>query len=80
MSTSELKFHLHQLIDRISDSSVLNAVHTLLSKATEEKDWWDELSEKEKELILKGAEQADNGNFVSHDEVKRKVNQLLGRA
>lgn len=80
MSSAELKYSLHQLIDGITDKNVLHAVYTLLSKASEDDDWWNSLSEKSKQSILRGLDDADNGRFVSDQEVKTKVNRLLGRA
>lgn len=80
MSSAELKYSLHQLIDGITDKNVLQAVYTLLSKASEDDDWWNSLSEKSKQSILRGLDDADNGRFVSDQEVKTKVNRLLGRA
>lgn len=80
MSSAELKYSLHQLIDEITDKNVLQAVYTLLSKASEDDDWWNSLSEKSKQSILRGLDDADNGRFVSDQEVKTKVNRLLGRA
>jgi predicted transcriptional regulator len=80
MSSAELKYSLHQLIDGITDKNVLQAVYTLLSKASEDDDWWNSLSEKSKQSILRGLDDADNGRFVQDHEVKAKVNKLLGRA
>jgi predicted transcriptional regulator len=80
MSSAELKYSLHQLIDGITDKNVLQAVYTLLYKASEDNDWWNSLSEKSKQSILRGLDDADNGRFISDHEVKAKVNKLLGRA
>lgn len=81
MSTAELKISLHQLIDGVSDNSVLEAVYTLLSKATanQEEDWYNSLSDEAKASIQRGIDDANNGRFVPHSEVKAKVDKLLGR-
>ena len=75
MSTAELKLHLHQLIDGITDSSVLQAVHTLLSKASEDDDWWDELPENAKNELQVAIDQLDEGKTFSHDQIKAKHRQ-----
>jgi predicted transcriptional regulator len=80
MSSAELKYNLHQLIDGITDNSVLQAVYALLSKVSKEEGWWDSLSEKSKQSILRGLDDADNGRFVPDHQVQAKVNKLLGRA
>ncbi|MES2800198.1 MAG: hypothetical protein V4638_09300 [Bacteroidota bacterium] len=81
MSTSELKLNLHQLIDGVSDSSILEAVYTLLSKASagSEDDWYESLSDKAKASIQQGIEDADNKRFVPYSEVKAKADKVLGR-
>lgn len=80
MSTVELKLSLHQLIDGVSDDSILEAVYTLLSKASlNQLDAYDLLSEESKSSIQRGIEDADNGRFVTQSEVKAKVDKLLGR-
>ena len=81
MSTVELKLSLHQLIDGVSDNSVLEAVYTLLSKATanQEADWYNSLSDEDKASIELGIQQADRGEFISHKQVMLEVDKLLGR-
>ncbi|MDG1330855.1 MAG: hypothetical protein P8P74_00885 [Crocinitomicaceae bacterium] len=75
MSSAELKAHLHQLIDGITDNSVLKAVHTLLSRASDDKDWWEELSEESKAKTLESLDQAKNGETISHQEAMKKMSK-----
>ena len=42
-------------------------------------DWWDTISAQEKEAIDIGLQQLENGEGIPHDEVQRKVDELLGR-
>lgn len=78
MSVAELKTNLHQLIDDISDSKMLQAIYTLLSNKGEEKtDWWDELSVKEKASIERGLKNVKEGRVHSHSEVMKKSNALI---
>lgn len=78
MSTSELRSNLHQLIDRISDQSILEAVYTLLSgNRTETSDWWDELSEDQKKSIELGLKDVEEGRTIPHNEVMQEVRNLL---
>lgn len=75
MSTTELKLHLHQLIDGITDNSVLQAVHALLSKASTDEDWWNDLSEESKKKTLESLEQAKNGETLSHSDVMKRMSK-----
>lgn len=72
MSTAELRTHLHQLIDGITDSSVLQAVHTLLSKSASN-DWWDELSEESQAKTLESLAQVKRGETIAHKEVMKEM-------
>ncbi len=79
-SAAEIKNYLHKLIVETDDISVLNKVQayftTLKSKNV---DWWDTISDQEKDAINIGLKQLKDGKGVPHKEVKRKVDKLLGR-
>jgi len=77
---AEIKNYLHKLIVETDDESTLSKVQayftTLKSKNV---DWWDTISDQEKEAINIGLQQLENGEGIPHEEVKRKANKLLGR-
>ena len=79
-STAEIKNHLHKLIVETDDESILSKVQvyftTLKSKNV---DWWNTISDHEKEAIKIGLQQLENREGIPHEEVKRKVDKLLGR-
>ena len=79
-STAEIKNYLHKLIVETDDESILSKVQayftTLKSKNV---DWWDTISEQEKNSINIGLQQLENGEGILHEEVKQKVDKLLGR-
>ena len=80
MSTADLKLNLHQLIDGVSDNSVLEAVYTLLSKATaNQEDWYDSLSEKEKASIERGLEDLKNGHTLTHEDAMKRISDKVSR-
>ncbi|MEA5458235.1 hypothetical protein VB796_04265 [Arcicella sp. LKC2W] len=73
MTTIELKSDLHLLIDRISDNSVLEAYHTLLKREVKEVgDFWDELSNAQKEDIKAGIDDLKAGRKKPLAEVMNK--------
>ena len=82
MSTAELRISIAHLLDGINDDAILQAVHTLLSKAAINQDdnWHASLSEKDKSLIETGIQQADNGELIPNEQVMLEVDKLLGRA
>ncbi len=80
MSTAELKNYLHKLIVETDDESILSKVQAYFTTLKSENvDWWDTISDKEKETINIGLQQLENGEGISHEEVKRKADELLGR-
>lgn len=81
MSTADLKLNLHQLIDGVSDNSVLEAVYTLLSKATshQEEDWYNSLSEKQKTSIESGLDDLKNGRVISHEVAMKRISEKVSR-
>ncbi len=80
MSTADLKLNLHQLIDGVSDNSVLEAVYNLLSKATSNpEDWYDSLSENEKVSLEGGLEDLKNGRTLSHEDAMKRISQKVSR-
>lgn len=78
MDVIELRTDLHNMIDKITDSNVLNAVKTLLSdKSVSQEDWWTTISEDERLEIEQGLEQAEKGEVTPHEEVMAKYKKWL---
>lgn len=78
MDVIELRADLHNMIDKISDSNILNAVKTLLSgKAIKQEDWWDTISEEERAEIEQGLAETDRGELLPHEEVMAKYKKWL---
>jgi len=79
-STAEIKNYLHKLIVETDDINILNKVQAYFATLKSENvDWWDIISEQEKDAINTGLKQLDNGEGIPHQEVKRKVDKLLSR-
>jgi len=78
MDVIELRADLHNMIDKISDSNVLNAVKTLLSgKTAKQADWWNTITEEERAEILQGLAEADRGELILHEKVMAKYKKWL---
>ena len=73
-----IRADLHNIIDKITDSNILNAVKTLLSsKSMSQADWWYTISEEERAEIEKGLSEAECGNVIPHEEVMAKYKKWL---
>jgi predicted transcriptional regulator len=81
MSTVELKLSLHQLIDGVNDNSVLEAIHTLLSKASagSDDDWYTSLSDEAKASIERGLEDLKHGQTISAEEAASRISQRISK-
>jgi len=78
MDVIELRTDLHNMIDKITDSNILNAVKTLLSgKTAAQTDWWDTISDEERAEIEQGLAEADRGEVIPHEEVMKKYQKWL---
>ena len=78
--TSEIKNYLHKLIVETDDESILSKVQSYFTTLKSENvDWWDTISDQEKDAINIGLQQLENGEGIPHEDVKRKVDKLLGR-
>lgn len=79
MSTVELKNKIYSLVENINDNDMLQAIITLLNRSDKSTstDWWDELSEKDKENIEIGLKQADDKQFVSNKDVRSRIDNFF---
>ena len=79
MTTSDLKINLLKLIVETDDREVLEEIadhfHALMNK----KDWWKEISVKEKTLAEIGLRQLEKGEGIPYESVKAKARKLLNK-
>lgn len=74
MTIQELKADLHNLIDKINEESILNAVRIILSKQNEaSRDWADDLSENLHSELEESISEADEGKVISHKEAMNRI-------
>jgi len=71
MNTS-IKEELHQLVDNCDNELLLEEARELLRS---NKDWWEELSETDKNLIMESEVQYGKGNFVNHQELMQRFEE-----
>jgi len=69
------KIELAKLILSTNDTGLINKIKALFKG--KEENWWDELPSHVKEGINESLEQANRGEFISYDEVKKEVEALL---
>ena len=68
-----IKQELHQLVDICDDLSLLEEVKALLQAQDHPYDWWDKLSEEDKQLIQESEAQYERGEYITFQELMRKL-------
>jgi hypothetical protein len=72
---NELKKELHQLIDSCTNETILEEAKELLKASPVKKDWWDELSEEDKNLVMESEEEYEKGEYISNTELLQKFEE-----
>ncbi len=72
MNLQAKKLEIVQLILNTNKPSVLKKIEDLLKKE-KSSDWWDEISESEKQTIKKGLAEAEGDELISHEDVMKEV-------
>lgn len=58
------------ILEGTNDLSIILAVKKLLTK--KKKDWWDDLTEEQKNEIKEGERQIERGEFVLYEDMMKK--------
>ena len=61
------KLELIKMLAETENPSIIKAIKRVFQ--SEKKDWWDELSDEQKEAIEEGERQIENGEFVTFEEM-----------
>jgi len=69
MNIQAEKLEIMKMILNTENPSILQRIKNIFTK---EKDFWNTLSDLEKEDIMKGIEELDNGDKYSYEEVMKK--------
>ncbi len=70
--SNDIKNELHKLIDNCDNELLLIETKKLLEEASEIKDWWDELTEEDKNLVMESEAEYEKGNFISNKELMQQ--------
>jgi len=67
-----IKQELLELVKNCNDESILEEAKALLQD-DQKGDWWDDLTEEDKNLVLESEARYEKGEFISHEELMRQV-------
>lgn len=72
---AEIKEQLHQLVDQCENGELLEEARSLLETGNNEKDWWDDLTETDKNLLMESEAQYNKGDFINHEELMKRFEE-----
>lgn len=72
MALEALKLELIEWLSKLDDRSTIEYLKIVKDNASDDRDWWNELSETEKAGIERGLDDVKNGRIHSHEDVKAK--------
>ena len=70
MNLEARKINIINWISSIQEESILAEMERIQRESA---DWWDTISDEEKREINEGLEQLDNGEFITHSQVREKI-------
>lgn len=72
MRLDAIKLELIEWLAKLEDNETINYLKIVKDSKTSKNDWWDDLTEEQKQGIQRGLKDIEEGRVVSHEEVKRK--------
>lgn len=75
--TQSEKLKLIEWLIALQDPTTIEKIKFLRDNQSETSDWWDTLTEAEKESIDRGLDDIENGRTVPHSEVRKKYGKWL---
>ena len=75
MNTTEIKTSIKNLLNETSDQKILLTVHKILSIQQNQEDWWEIITQQERDAIEEGLMQLDKGDKIAHSEVMKELRE-----
>lgn len=70
---TQLKQELHKLIDQCDNELLLTEAKELLKSTNDIKDWWDELTEDDKNILLESESEYEKGDVIKHNDLMNEL-------
>ena len=77
MNIQTEKLKLIEWLSKIEDLSIISKIRKIKDEYTGPDDWYNELSQEEKDSINRGLEDIDKGRIHSHESVKKIYEKYL---
>ena len=78
MNISAEKLDIIQRICEIQDNDLIELIKNIVDlPRVSQKDWWDQITQEEKESINRGLNDLQQGKVHSHDQIRKKYEKWL---
>jgi len=71
------KLKLIEWLAELTDQTLLERIKLLKETQSTKADWWEEISQAEKDAIDQGLKDAENGKVTAHEEVRKRYEKWL---
>ncbi len=72
MGHEAIKLELIEWLTKLDDYETIQYLKIVKDSKDKHSDWWDDLTDEQKEGVQRGLNDIDKGNVISHEEVKSK--------
>jgi predicted transcriptional regulator len=72
MKQEAIKLELIEWLAKLNDSDTIKYLKKIKDARTKQQDWWKDLPEQQKNGILRGLKDIEEGRTVPHEEIKAK--------
>ena len=80
MSVADLKTDLIKLVVITEDKAFLKYMIDNFKSYHQGEDWWDNLSDYEREMIEAGLKEIDKGKGIPYEQVRIEINEILHKS
>ena len=77
MNIQAEKLKLIEWLAGLTDASLIEKIKFLKENQAAKTDWWEEISETEKQAIDEGLADAAKGNVIAHQDVRKRYEKWL---
>jgi hypothetical protein len=70
--SNSIKQELHELVEKCDNEILLEEARELLRSGN---DWWDDLTEKDQNMVMESETQYGKGDFINHQELMQRFEE-----
>ena len=72
MGLEAIKLELIEWLTKLDDQDTIQYLKVVKDSSSDDKDWWNTLSDQQKQGVERGIKDIEEGRVTSHEEVKKR--------